>query len=237
MPRLASTIIPWNALMMDFAAARRTMVDGQVRTSDVSDLRIIDAMLDVPRERFVPVFKAGLAYADFDIPVTESRPDAPARHLLKPMVLAKLIQAAGIGERDIVLDVGCASGYSSAVLARLAGPVIALEEDEELAEVAGANLKALGAGNVTVAMGPLVAGWPGGAPYDVVLLNGATEITPKALLQQLKPGGRLLGIFGRSPAGKAMRYRATGAEVSGRPIFDAAAPLLPGFVAPPEFVF
>jgi protein-L-isoaspartate(D-aspartate) O-methyltransferase len=90
---------------------------------------------------------------------------------------------------------------------------------------------------VTVATGPLVAGWPGGAPYDVVVLNGATEITPKAILGQLKPGGRLVGILGRPPASKAMLYRATGAEASGRPIFDAAAPLLPGFVAPPEFVF
>jgi protein-L-isoaspartate(D-aspartate) O-methyltransferase len=225
-----------NALMMDFAAARRTMVDGQVRTSDVTDLRIIAAMLDVPRERFVPVSRAGLAYADFDIPVTEANARAPARHLLKPMVLAKLIQAADIGQRDLVLDVGCASGYSSAIIARLAGSVIALEEDGGLAETAAANLKALGVGNVTVAVGPLVDGWPGGAPYDVVLLNGATEITPKALLGQLKPGGRLVGVFGRSPAGKAMLYRA-GAEARGRPIFDAAAPLLPGFVAPPEFVF
>jgi protein-L-isoaspartate(D-aspartate) O-methyltransferase len=223
--------------MMDFAAARRMMVDGQVRTSNVTDLRIIAAMLDVPRERFVPLSKAGLAYADFDIPVTEAKPPASPRYLLKPMTLAKLIQAADIGERDVVLDVGCASGYSSAVIARVAGSVMALEEDAQLAEAAAANLKALGAGNVTVVTGPLIAGWPTAAPYDVVLLNGATEIIPKALLRQLKPAGRLLAILGRSPAAKAMLYRTTGAEFSGRPIFDAAAPLLPGFVAPPEFVF
>jgi protein-L-isoaspartate(D-aspartate) O-methyltransferase len=223
--------------MMDFTAARRMMVDGQVRTSDVTDLRVIAAMLDVPRERFVPESKAGLAYADFDIAVTEPKPPGSARHLLKPMVLAKLIQAAEIGERDRVLDVGCATGYSAAILARLAGSVIALEEEAGLAQRAAANLKALGASNVTVVTGPLVAGWPPTAPYDVVLLNGSTEIAPEGLLAQLKPGGRLLGIFGRSPAGKAMLYRSTGAEVSSRPIFDAAAPLLPGFVAPPQFVF
>ena len=223
--------------MMDFAAARRMMVDGQVRTSDVNDPRIIAAMLEVPRERFVPQPKAALAYADLDIPVSEAKPPAFPRHLLKPMVLAKLVQAADIGEGERVLDVGCASGYSSAILAHLAGTVIALEGDCELVQAAAENLKALELPNVTVVSGPLVAGWPAAAPYDVVLLNGATEIAPKALLAQLKPGGRLLGIFGRSPGGKAMFYRAIGAEVSGRPIFDAVAPLLPGFVAPPEFVF
>jgi protein-L-isoaspartate(D-aspartate) O-methyltransferase len=223
--------------MMDFAAARRMMVDGQVRTSDVNDPRIIAAMLEVPRERFVPQPKAALAYADLDIPVSEAKSPALVRRLLKPMVLAKLVQAADIGKGERVLDVGCASGYSSAVLARLAGSVIALEENCELAQAAAENLKALEVPNVTVVSGPLVAGWPAAAPYDVVLINGATEITPKVLLAQLRPGGRFLGIFGRSPGGKAMLYRAIGAEVSGRPIFDAAAPLLPGFVVPPEFVF
>src|SRR6516164_5303376 len=121
---------------MDFAAARRMMVDGQVRTSDVNDPRIVAAMLAVPRERFVPQPKAALAYADLDVPVTEAKPPASPRHLLKPMVLAKLIAAADLGERDRVLDVGCASGYSSAVLARLAGSVIALEECPELAQAA-----------------------------------------------------------------------------------------------------
>src|SRR5437016_5028446 len=142
MPSLASNGSR-NALMMDFAAVRRMMVDGQVRTSDVNDLRVIGAMLEVPRERFVPKSKAALAYADLDIRVCEAKPPALARHLLKPMVLAKLIQAADIGERDRVLDVGCASGYSSAVLARLAGSVIALEEHSELAQAAAENLKEL----------------------------------------------------------------------------------------------
>ena len=222
---------------MDFAAARRMMVDGQVRTSDVTDRRVIAAMLELPRERFVPERMAGLAYLDFDIPVTQAKPGALARHLLKPMVLARLVQAAEIGERDRVLDVGCAAGYSSALLGRLAGSVIALEEDPGLAQLAAANLQAVGAHNVTVATGPLTAGWPLAAPYDVIVLNGASEIALKALSGQLKPGGRLVGIAGRSPAGKAMLYRAVGQDVSGRPIFDAAAPLLPGFVAPPAFVF
>jgi len=222
--------------MIDYVAARRMMVDGQVRTSDVTDPRLIAAMLEIPRERFVPQAQAGLAYVDLDVPVLGAEEGA-TRRLLKPMVLAKLMQAAEIGEDDQVLDVGCASGYSSAVLARLARSVIALEQDPLLARLAGENLRAIGASNATVVTGPLPQGWPAGAPYDVIFLNGATEIVPKVLLRQLKDGGRLVGVLGRVPMGKAMLYRAVGQDVSGRPIFDAGAPLLPGFAAPPAFVF
>jgi len=223
--------------MIDFAAARRMMVDGQVRTSDVSDLRIIAAMLELPRERFVPESKAALAYLDADVPVTEAQGGKPARRLLKPMVLAKLVQAAAVQASDHVLDVGCASGYSSALLARLARSVIALEEEETLVRLARENLKAGGADNVTVVAGPLTQGWQGGAPYDVIFLNGATEIAPHALTRQLWDGGRLVGVLGRAPTGQAMLYRSVGGDVSGWPIFDAAAPVLPGFAAPAEFVF
>jgi protein-L-isoaspartate(D-aspartate) O-methyltransferase len=223
--------------MIDFAAARRIMVDSQVRTSDVTDLRLIAAMLAVPRERFLPAEQADLAYLDFDVPVTVTRPGQPARRLLKPMVLAKLMQAAEVATGDHVLDVGCATGYSTAVLARLAGAVVALEEDAALAELARGNLRALGVSNAQVASGPLADGLPAQAPYDVILVNGAFEIAPKALLRQLKPGGRLVGVLGRGPASKAMLYCSIGGESGGRAIFDAAAPLLPGFAAPPAFVF
>jgi protein-L-isoaspartate(D-aspartate) O-methyltransferase len=219
--------------MMDFSAARRMMVDGQVRTSDVTDRRLIAAMLDVPRERFVPAEKAGLAYMDLDIPV--SAPGAAARYLIKPMVLAKLIQAAEIGEGDAVLDAGCATGYASALLARLAGSVTALEEDASLAQLARKALETLT--NVTVVNGPLTGGWPGAAPYDVILLDGATEVVPKALLRQLKDGGRLVCVLGRAPTGRAMIYRAQDGEVGGRVLFDANAPVLPGHVSAPDFVF
>jgi protein-L-isoaspartate(D-aspartate) O-methyltransferase len=215
--------------MSDFAAARRNMVDGQVRTQDVTDLRIIGAMLDVPRERFVPPAKASLAYLDLDIPLGQG---AAARRLLKPMVLAKLIQAAEPEQGDRVLDVACGTGYSSAVLAELAGEVVALEEDAALAAQAEKNL----AGRATVVTGPLIAGWPSGGPYDVILLNGASEIVPQSLFGQLKDGGRLVCVIGASP-GKAMLYLRSGAEVGSRPLFDAAAPLLPGFVKAPAFVF
>jgi protein-L-isoaspartate(D-aspartate) O-methyltransferase len=223
--------------MIDFAAARRMMVDSQVRTSDVTDQRLVAAMLALPRERFLPAEQADLAYLDCDIPATTAQAGKPTRRLLKPMVLAKLIQAAGVADSDHVLDVGCAAGYSSAVLARLAHSVVALEQDAGLAELARDNLRALGLGQVQVVIGPLADGWQPQAPYDVILLNGASEIVPKALLRQLKPGGRLVGVLGRGPAGKAMLYCSIGGECGGRPVFDAAAPLLPGFAAPPAFVF
>jgi protein-L-isoaspartate(D-aspartate) O-methyltransferase len=222
--------------MIDFAAARRTMVDSQVRTSDVTDLRLLSAMLEIPREAFLQPAQAALAYADREAPVGEAG-EGGIRRLLKPMVLAKLIQAAEVRAGEHVLDVGCATGYASAVLARLAGTVIGLEQDPALAERAAAALRTAGADNVTIETGPLAAGWAVAAPYDVILLDGATEIAPQALLRQLKPGGRLVGIVGRPPNSRATLYRALGAEPSGRPIFDAAAPVLPGMTRAETFVF
>jgi protein-L-isoaspartate(D-aspartate) O-methyltransferase len=217
--------------MFDTAAARRMMVDGQIRTADVTNPDLIGAMLTVQRERFVPAALAEQAYRDGDVAI------AAQRVLLRPMVLAKLLQAARVTSTDRVLDVGCGTGYSAAVLARLADAVIALEQDEALAARARETLAAIGVGNVTVATGPHTAGWPAAVPYDLVLLNGSTEVVPDTLGGQLKPDGRLVCIFGRGPTGKAMIYRLIEGQLVGRPAFDAAAPVLPGFVAPPAFVF
>jgi protein-L-isoaspartate(D-aspartate) O-methyltransferase len=153
------------------------------------------------------------------------------------MVLAKMVQAAAVSASDHVLDVGCATGYSSALLARLARSVVALEEDDALARLARENLKAVGADNVTVVRGPLTQGWEAAAPYDVILLNGATEIMPHGLARQLKEGGRFVAVVGRAPASQAMLYRCVAGDLSGWPVFDAAAPVLPGFAAPAAFVF
>jgi len=221
--------------MIDFAQARRNMVEGQVRTAGVTDLALIDAMLEVPRERFVASDQVNLAYLDTDLPVGRP-PKQASRRLVKPMVLAKLLQAAELRAEDAVLDVACATGYAAAVLARLAARVTALEEDATLAAAAKGALSDLKPANVTVVTGPLTAGWPSGAPYDVILLEGATETAPRGLFSQLRDGGRLLCVQGRNP-GQAMLYRSIGGDVTGRAVFDAAAPLLPGFVEPPAFVF
>jgi protein-L-isoaspartate(D-aspartate) O-methyltransferase len=212
--------------MSDFAAARRFMVDGQVRTSDVTDQRIIGAMLDLPRERFV---EPGIAYLDLDVAV------APGRRMLKPMVLAKLVQAAGVDGTDRVLDVGCATGYSTALLGRLAGEVTGLEENDALAKAAAQNLRDVA--NVNVVAGAFRDGWAAAAPYNVILVNGAVEVVPKTLCAQLADGGRLVCIHGSGPAAKATLYLRTGAEVGSRPLFDAAAATLSDFVKPPAFVF
>ncbi len=219
--------------MTDFAAARRNMVDGQVRTADVTDLRIISAMQEVPRERFVAPAMAQLAYLDLDLPAGEGA--TGARRLLKPMVLAKLIQSADLAATDRVLDVGCVTGYAAALLARVAGEVVALEQDAAL--IARARAALAGAANVSVVAGPLSEGWAQGAPYDAILMEGATEIAPETLLRQLKAGGRLVCVLGAGPGAKATLFRRAGAEVGSRPLFDAGAPLLPGFVKPPAFAF
>lgn len=216
----------------NFATARRMMVDGQLRTYDITDQKLLSAMLEVQREKFVPATMAGIAYLDTDVAVGHDR------RLLKPMVLAKLIQAAGISPSDSVLDVGCATGYSAAVLAKLAGSVVALEADAALADAARRTLGA-GAGAVTVVTGPLADGCAAKGPYDVILVNGAVETVPPQLFKQLKDGGRLVTVVGSGPASKATLYRSLGrgGEVSSRAIFDATGALLPGFSKPAEFVF
>jgi protein-L-isoaspartate(D-aspartate) O-methyltransferase len=231
--------------MVDFRAARRAMVDGQIRTNGVTNLDLIGAMLDVPREAFVPERQTALAYLDRDLPLP-SRSGAP-RYLIKPEVTAKLIQAADVTPQDRVLVVGAATGYSAAIMSRLAAKVVALEEDPGLAEIAQANLRHLGVTNVTVATGSLSAGWPATAPYDVILLEGGVETVPQPLFDELSAGGQLVTVVyeGRGDAagpidgkiGKATVYRDVKGEVGGRALFDASAPLLPGFARARAFVF
>lgn len=220
--------------MLDFATARRMMVDGQIRPNDVTDLRIISAFLSVPRERFVPADRAGIAYLDLDVPVATG---ASQRCLLKPMVLAKFLQTAGVGEADRVLDVGMATGYSSAVLSHVAGSVVGLESDPLLARQAAEMVRDAASAPVEIVQGPLEAGWAARAPYDVIVVNGAIEELPQALCEQLRDGGRLVCVLGTGPASKAMLYRRDGREMSGRPVFDAAAAALPGFAKVPSFAF
>ncbi len=217
---------------MDFALARRMMVDGQVRTRDIFDSNLLAAMSEIPRERFVPPEQAALAYVDRNVPLTGQG----SRCLLQPMVLAHLLQAADIAEDEHVLDVGCGTGYAAAVVARLAQTVVAVEEDAALAAAARRVLGEL-APQVKMVEGPLPAGWPVLAPYDVIVLEGSAEVIPPDLFDQLKDGGRLVAIDGARPGAKATVWRSIRGEISSRPLIEATAPLLPGFAKPPAFVF
>jgi protein-L-isoaspartate(D-aspartate) O-methyltransferase len=221
--------------MSDFATARQKMVDGQVRPSDITDLRIIDAMLAVPREAFVPESQRPLAYLDLDLDVSEA--GAARRFLIKPAVIAKMLQAAEIGETDNVLVAGCASGYIAAVAAKLAARVTATESDGLLAAKAGDVLAKLGLGNVTVRTAAAADGDAANAPYDVIVLAGATEVVPDRLYRQLGDGGRLVGVFATSRPQRAMIVTHSHADFGYRALFDAAVPVLPGLERPPAFVF
>lgn len=211
------------------------MVDGQVRPSDVTDIRIIEAMLAIPREAFVPEAQRPLAYLDLDIDVSAS--GAPKRFLLRPAVTAKMVQAAEIGEADNVLVVGCASGYLAALAAHLAQKVTATECDSSLAAKASANLAALALGNVTVKTAAVADGDSTNAPFDVILLNGASEIALDGLYRQLKEGGRLVGAFALAGPQRAVIVTSSHGDFGHRALFDTAIPVLPGLERPPAFVF
>jgi protein-L-isoaspartate(D-aspartate) O-methyltransferase len=221
--------------MSDFSTARQKMVDGQVRPSDVTDMRILDAMLAVPREAFVPESQRALAYLDLDLDVGEA--GGAKRFLIKPVVIAKMLQAAEIRETDNVLVVGCASGYAAALAASLASRVTATESDGALVAQAGDVLAKLGFGNVTVRTQAAADGDEANAPYDVIVLAGATEIVPDRLYRQLRDGGRLVGVFAMSRPARAMIVTHSHADFGDRALFDAAVPVLPGLERPPAFVF
>jgi protein-L-isoaspartate(D-aspartate) O-methyltransferase len=223
--------------MINEPAARLNMVEGQLRTNKVTDEAVLEGFLTTPRERFVPSPLRGIAYVDDDIPLGNGRV------LIEPLVLARLLQLAGIGKNDKVLEIGCATGYATAILAKMAASVVALESDPPLAAAARANLAALGRGNVQLQEAPLNGGWRAGAPYDVILVNGGVGEIPASISDQLAEGGRLVTVTEGS-AGPAearcgcavLMTRAEG-KLSSRPAFDATVEILPGFARRPAFVF
>jgi protein-L-isoaspartate(D-aspartate) O-methyltransferase len=218
--------------MTDMSAARASMVEGQVRTNDVTDRRITEIMGRLERERFVPPAKRALAYADVCVEVK------PGRFLLDPRSFSKLLQLAEVQESDRVLDIACATGYSTAVLAAMSADVVALEEDEELAKFAAPLLRTCEKrGRIYGVVAPHKEGAPGQAPFDVVFVNGAIEDVPRAWIDQLKEGGRLVAIFGGGPVGKANFCVRKAGELSRRFAFDATVPVLPGFKRSRSFVF
>ncbi len=218
--------------MTDHAAARRNMVSGQIRTNRVTDERLIEAMEEIPRERFVPHAKRGVAYVDEDVEI------ASGRYLMEPMVLARMVQEAGIAADDMVLDVGCGTGYATAVMSRLAGTVIALDVDGSLAAEAERALNAVGADNAIVVTGPLAEGYARQAPYDVILLGGAVDHLPQALADQLAEGGRIVGVLREAgTVGQATLWARHRGALSSRSLFEASLPPLPGIARPVQFEF
>lgn len=216
--------------MSEFATRRVMMVDTQVRPSDVTKFPIIDAMLSVPRETFVPEDKREAAY------VGENLPLAPGRVVLEARTLAKLLDALDVQPGELVLDVGCGLGYSAAVIARLGETVVAVEEDETLAAEAQRLLSEEGVDNAVVVVGKLTEGSAKCAPYDVITVEGGVEDMPETILAQLKDGGRIGAVFMEGAVGTArIGYKADG-RVTWRPVFNASAPVLPGFQAKRSFV-
>jgi len=217
--------------MSEYDVARFNMVESQIRPNQVTDEHLLRALSEIPRERFVPASLQALAYMEEDIEV------APSRRLLAPMPLARLIQLAAVRPGDLVLDVGCATGYSTAILARLAESVVGLEMDERLADQASQDLVELEIDNAAIVLGPLPEGYPSEGPFDVILMNGCVPAVPQSLLDQLKDRGRLVTILAEHEFGRAYLYSKNGARVSHRPAFDAGGPQLPGFTQEKEFVF
>ena len=212
------------------ATARFNMVESQIRTNKVTDPALLAALSRLPRQIFVPAGLAGVAYVDKSLKI------APNRYLLEPLTLARLLQDAMIGPADKALVIGAGTGYSAAVVSDLAASVVAVESDAGLADAARSNLAALAAGNVTVHAGPLEQGLAASGPYDVILIDGMIADLPKQIADQLADQGRLVAIQaqeGRTGAG--MLYRKLGGSISGRILFDAVSPFLPGFEPRPAF--
>ncbi len=224
------------------ALHRRTMVDCQIRTFDVTDQQLLARMLEVPREQFLPRELAQLAYSDIGLQLKPAGPGGERRTLLPPLVLARLIQGAGVVSTATVLDVAAATGYSSALLADLAGRVVALESERSLHNALRSNLDAFGLTKVQTILAPLAEGAPTEAPFDLIFINGAVEANLEALFAQLKDGGRLVAIkplpgdpTGR--AGKAVRYEKIDGGKGYRVMFDASAPVLDAFRKDAQFSF
>ncbi|MDF2119580.1 protein-L-isoaspartate O-methyltransferase [Roseiarcaceae bacterium H3SJ34-1] len=221
------------------AALRQTMVDCQLRTFDITDRAVLDAALDIPREIFLPGLPAAVVYSDRILQIGTA--SGHKRSMLAPMVVARLIQAAALTSTDRVLVVGAGTGYTAALIGRLAAQVYALDSDAELSRLAAENFARIGAANIEVVTGPLAAGLPQHAPFDLIVIDGAIEVHPDSLLTQLREGGRLTAVVHPAAAagrrGKATLFEKNSGHIGNRVLFDAAGDLLEGFERKPEFSF
>ncbi|MGE5477233.1 MAG: protein-L-isoaspartate O-methyltransferase family protein [Bacteroidales bacterium] len=217
---------------MDYTTARHNMVESQIRTNRVIDPAVTAALAEIPREVFVPKPMRGFAYVDEDLDV------GGGRFILEPLVLARLLIGAGIRPTDVVLNIGDATGYVTAVVSKLAQTVVALESDAEWAGRASQSLAELSIDNAAVVQGALEQGYAAQAPYDVILFSGAVTEVPPAICRQLADGGRLVGVVAATPGvGKGTVIVRVGDTFGRRVLFDAVTPMLPGFQPKPKFVF
>jgi protein-L-isoaspartate(D-aspartate) O-methyltransferase len=223
--------------MSEFDAARHNMVESQVRTSGVTDTGVLEAMENIPREMFVPENRQSLAYLGDDLRIKDASEGQAARYLSDPRAIAKLAELADVKSDDLVLDVGPATGYSTALLAALADTVVALECDPDLVEASNGILQTLGVDNAAVIEGSLVEGNSKQGPFDVIFLNGSVSYVPAALLDQLKEGGRLVAIVQEGSVGKARLYTNNNGQIGFRSVFDAGVHSLPGFETENAFSF
>lgn len=222
--------------MIDHELERTNMVDCQLRTYDITSHAVLDAIAVIPREKFVDRSLAPIAYLDEDIALGVSTDNVP-RYLMEPAQFARLLQIADIKSQDIVLDVGCATGYSTAVLARLCGSVVAVEQDKNLVDIATQNLINQQVDNAVVVESKLSQGYAAESPYDVIFVGGAIECEPVELLGQLKSGGKLVTVVGTGNAGQATIYYKNDQQTSSRSFFNCAVWTLPGFQSKPGFEF
>ena len=222
---------------MNFETARMAMVESQIRPNGVRDSRILNAFASVPRECFVPGSRKALAYMDEAALAVPATAQSPARHLLAPMFLARMLQFASPSASCRALDVGGATGYSAAILSKICGKVHALELSESLVAGMKDSLRSAGVDTVSVHQGALEAGLAAEKPFDLILVNGGVSSEPKQLLDQLAEGGRLVAILRKGWHGHAYLFTKASGVVSGRAVFDAGAEFLPGFEPKPEFVF
>jgi protein-L-isoaspartate(D-aspartate) O-methyltransferase len=210
---------------------RQAMISGQLLPNRITDERVIEALTSVSREFFVPKALKGVAYVDEEIEV------APGRFIMEPMVLAKLVMAANIKKTDVVLEIGCATGYSSAVLAHLANTVVAVEEDKELSTKADEYLQECGADNVVVLCCANSEGVKKQGPFQVIFINGGVEELPQTLIGQLAEGGRMVFVRVENGVGHGHIITKDGKNIDGRDLFDANVEILPGFKKEAQFVF
>ena len=223
--------------MTDIAQQRENMLESQIRTADVTDRRLLRAFQDLPREIFVPASKRSLAYMGEDIEVRPRDADGPSRKMLSPMALARLVQLADITKNDVVLDIGCTTGYGSCIMARLAESVVGTDVSDDLVEFATRHAAELSIDNVAFVQANLAEGYAADAPYDVIVLNGAVPEVPTALFDQLGDGGRLVCFISATHFGRATRFTKIGKTLARSEAFDCGVPALPGFEIAKNFVF